>query len=316
MKKIFFLLLTFIFTINFTAAFECHSLGSAYRQINKYAKQNNVKQLDTFLDENTYGKDAVVYYSDKLIYKCLKKKYSPQVFEVLLKHGANINFLVEPPIMTAIIYNEEELVRVMIDNGLDVNKTYKAQRTALICAADYNANPRVIKMLIDAGADVNAMDTWGNTPLSTLCRREPYSQGIYYLIDAGADLYGYSTRHKMPLSLLPKSRQAKIRNYYDNHMTSVLRQKYIDSTKNKIIATFGSPQSKYNIDKNTEIWEYRNDIEHYFSMSSETTQFTRYTARTIYKGGYTEKAIKKISFTISRNAVRDVKFESFYNTGR
>lgn len=315
MKKIFFLLLAFVFTVNIVTAFECNSLGSAYRRINKYAKHNNVKELDAFLSSNSCGKDALVYYSDKLVNKCLKKDYSPQVFEVLMKHGVKLNFSAEPPIMTAIIYNEADLVKIMIDYGLDVNKTYRGQRTALICAADYNGNPHIIKMLLDAGADVNATDSCGNTAILTLCRREPYSQGIYHLIDAGADLYSYNKRDKMPYSLLPKVRQAKVKAYYDNRMTSFLREKYIDSNKNKVIADYGMPYTKHIIDKNTEAWEYRSDIEHYLPMVSETSQSGQQSAITVYKGGYTEKIIKKTSFTICRNAVRDVVFESHYNTG-
>ena len=43
MKKIFFLLLAFVFTVNIVTAFECNSLGSAYRRINKYAKHKIIE---------------------------------------------------------------------------------------------------------------------------------------------------------------------------------------------------------------------------------------------------------------------------------
>ena len=142
-----------------------------------------------------------------------------EVVKVLLEAGANPNLPVHDydsytHLMAAVMNGDasEEVVKILIDAGADVNARNDYGATALHLY-EWNANLEKMKLLIQAGADVNARDIYGRTPLYNT----RIAEQIQLLIDSGADVNatdyeGYS---------------ALFRNYIIGNNTNIeLLQKY------------------------------------------------------------------------------------------
>ncbi len=67
-------------------------------------------------------------------------------------------------LMKAAYVGREDLVRDLVDRGVDTSARDIAGYTALMCAA-YAGKLEVAKLLIGAGSDVNASDLEGSTSL-------------------------------------------------------------------------------------------------------------------------------------------------------
>ncbi len=319
MKKILICLLVLL-NLNVCFASENTSINKAYKDINSLCKSQDVDGLSSYVKTNKYARKAISQNGEKLVNMCIKKDYDSKIVKILLKNGVDINLFKENPIIEAIKNDDVELVEAILSGNYDINKCFKGNRTALIFAADYNGNPKVIKMLLDKGADINIPDSCGSIPLLTICRREPNSAGIYLLIDAGSDLYRFNRSDQTPYSVLPTGRKKEVQNYYNKSMSKRLSQRFVDKNKSLVIAEFGIPDKKITIDNNTEGWEYETIEQHYVTMTSTTNSYStcnsssRY--NTTYRGGYTIKIKKKMIFTITKNCVSSAKFTSSYNTSR
>ncbi len=75
-----------------------------------------------------------------------------------------------------------------IADGVDVNATDEAERTALMYAAESNPNVDIIKTLIEAHADVNIRDSSGRTAVMYATKSNPNVDIIKALIEAGANV--------------------------------------------------------------------------------------------------------------------------------
>ncbi|MDR3264952.1 MAG: ankyrin repeat domain-containing protein, partial [Synergistaceae bacterium] len=91
-----------------------------------------------------------------------------------------------------------DIVRMFLDAGVEVNATNNAGETALMLAAASDSFLDVIRTLVEAGADVNARDARGNSAMMKALIDAPYSinsrarefdlDGLVFLLDSGLDL--------------------------------------------------------------------------------------------------------------------------------
>ncbi len=89
-------------------------------------------------------------------------------------------------LMVAARYGKEDIARLLIQKGADVNAVDKAGSTSLIKAALRGSRP-IVEMLIDAGADVNKGSSGGFTPLMAACGKG-YSEVAKLLLERGANV--------------------------------------------------------------------------------------------------------------------------------
>jgi serine/threonine-protein phosphatase 6 regulatory ankyrin repeat subunit B len=91
-------------------------------------------------------------------------------------------------LMYAIAHTQnEEIIQMLVDAGLDVNAANENGDTALTVAALLTKNPKIIELLIKAGADVNAKDFEGATALIQAAANNPEEAVLNALITQGAD---------------------------------------------------------------------------------------------------------------------------------
>ena len=100
------------------------------------------------------------------------------------------------PLMSAVGQTEDELlnairksdvasVKSLLAKGVNVNATYRYDRTPLSFACD-RGNTEIVKLLLDAGASVNAKDSfYGATPL-TWASSKGYVEIVGMLLERGA----------------------------------------------------------------------------------------------------------------------------------
>ncbi len=78
---------------------------------------------------------------------------------------------------------DEEALRQLLNQGLDVNARDEAQNTALHLATKHG-HKNIMRLLIEHGADVNAQNDDASTPLHLTERN---METIRMLLEAGAD---------------------------------------------------------------------------------------------------------------------------------
>ena len=95
------------------------------------------------------------------------KNGDDELVKLLIAAGADVNKADKwgsPPLHSAAEYGHTDCVKLLIAAGADVNKTNEDSETPLYTAA-WNGHTECVKLLIDAGADVNKADKFGETPL-------------------------------------------------------------------------------------------------------------------------------------------------------
>ena len=137
------------------------------------------------------GVDTNVYYN--------KGQY-PLVLAIECGRDTTARFLIEKanadvlnscryamtPLTLAATQGNEDIVRLLLDEGANVNMVNYYGITPLISAV-WNGNENIIRFLLDRGADVNRTDHWGYTALmSAACRCR--KGAVRLLLDKGADV--------------------------------------------------------------------------------------------------------------------------------
>lgn len=162
--------------INYTNAYGEFAMFAA-------AWDANIKALDLF-----YSLGAEINFENANLLCNAAYNGKPASVKWLLNKGADIHFSFKDTGENALHYTlsktsemEErtEIVKILIDAGIDVNKktisgsstlcfmrdAFLKGETPLHRAAAY-ANVSIVKMLIDAGAEISVKDANGDTPLS------------------------------------------------------------------------------------------------------------------------------------------------------
>ena len=80
------------------------------------------------------------------------------------------------------------IIKLLVENGCNVNTVNKDKQTPLHCAAEENPSADVISALVGAGAAVDARDKNQQTPLHRAAGKNPSAEVIKALVSAGANV--------------------------------------------------------------------------------------------------------------------------------
>lgn len=139
---------------------------------------------------------------NKMTPLCLACRGHPKCCKLLLKAGADPNheyedfdLLRKTPLMTAIEDDYTDCVRVLLENGADVNK---ATYTSPLIMVMRLPSKKSLELLLENDVDINYIDRGGNTALSLAVTRFGYSMSsqepaeqlecIKLLLKSGSDV--------------------------------------------------------------------------------------------------------------------------------
>ncbi len=91
-----------------------------------------------------------------------------EAVRLLLNEGADINNTdgdKQTALFLACWNKREEVIRILLKSGADVEKTNVNQETPLILAVRHNYPPSIVRLLLKAGAQMNTIGMGGKTAL-------------------------------------------------------------------------------------------------------------------------------------------------------
>lgn len=91
-----------------------------------------------------------------------------ELAKILIKEGVNINTIInslfETPLFIAVKRNKKNIVKLLLENGADVNSENIYGLTPLYYAISDN-NVEIVELLVKSGANINIEDFSGRSPL-------------------------------------------------------------------------------------------------------------------------------------------------------
>lgn len=158
--------------------------------------------------------------SSNPLYEAIQRRDVQQVRNLLLS-GADVNDHDDDIYMGSTLFNiatstkNEEIVKLLILSGADVNLKNQLQQTPLQYAVAYKCEPDMIKMLIDTGADFNDCKDSNNESLLHLASRTNNLKLIRCLISNEANVNEKNSDGQTALHV------AAIENKKDSHFSAI-----------------------------------------------------------------------------------------------
>jgi len=123
-----------------------------------------------------------------ILFYAIRKYASIEAIEILLEYGVDIREVDDDglsAIDVAIKFKREDVIRLCIEKGLDVNDTHrKSGITPIILSACFN-NIKIAKLLIDNGADINSKD-YGGMSVKDYAKKLGQNKMLEFLQEIGA----------------------------------------------------------------------------------------------------------------------------------
>ncbi|XP_021941805.1 ankyrin-1-like [Zootermopsis nevadensis] len=176
------------------------------------AKTRSWMAVDSLLQGGADDIVLKVFYQDQewrraALWECAQKGHR-NLLEFIMNSGFDVNDVVSHPeynhrklplLHIASLYSQEEVVRLLIERGVDINVRSFDNETALHFAAQ-RGNVEIMTLLVDAGMSVNETSTGDETPLHVAARHGNL-RATEFLVERGADLEIADTIGRTPLML-------------------------------------------------------------------------------------------------------------------
>ncbi|AVP87644.1 hypothetical protein phytr_7040 [Candidatus Phycorickettsia trachydisci] len=138
------------------------------------------------------GSTALIYF---LLSKACQKN-DTQVVSFLIEKGINVKVNFDSSlIICAIQHGSQEIARILIESGADVNAESDYWQRPLHLAVK-NGQLDIVRLLLDRGADINASSIHVGTPLQ-LAAKKGQEEMVRLLLDRGADIKAPSGREPL-----------------------------------------------------------------------------------------------------------------------
>lgn len=142
-------------------------------------EHDNLQLINEYCAQGKFGEAEEVI-------KLLVKKYStqPSIAKFLLKRLIEVSSCtqlrhqgtVRQPLFLAVRFNKKDIVKFLLDSGVDVNELDSYHRNVLgLAVSNSNSSSEIIEILLKAGADVSVLDNLSHTtPLHTALSMSKY----------------------------------------------------------------------------------------------------------------------------------------------
>lgn len=148
-------------------ALKTFSISSLY-------EMNNDDLVIKMIESNK--KDSIAQNISKSLLFLAIESNKTRFIKKLLSYRTDLNCFNEDtlsPLAYALVHNQPEIARVLVENGAPVNQPCYDGKTPLFFAIEIN-DAILVKYLLSKGANINQQDNLGRTPLffSILCENE------------------------------------------------------------------------------------------------------------------------------------------------
>jgi len=130
------------------------------------------------------------------------------VCKCLVNYGANPNIPDAngvTPIFRAVKQNEEDIIKLFVSSGADINCNCNTEARTPLIEAIINGNEKIVELLISNNADLNIADKQGRTPLHWAAHKGNENL-VQILLDHKAD---YTKRDEIYATPLLKAKQGE-----------------------------------------------------------------------------------------------------------
>lgn len=118
-----------------------------------------------------------------------------------------VNYFGRPVVQGAIVNNQYDLIKLMIDHNLNLQNSNGNSTALTIVCNRKQVNFKILQLFVDKGVDINAKDKNQYSPLMYLTiKEEPNLDIIRYMIKKGADVNAKDRSGKSIIRLLIESR--------------------------------------------------------------------------------------------------------------
>jgi ankyrin repeat protein len=124
-----------------------------------------------------------------------------ELAKLLVDYGADVNKKGgngDTPLLMACRGGNKEIIMYLVEHGADIDMNGNGDTPLTMLSR--NGNEAMVKYLVEAGADINKGDSDGDTPLMNACSRG-HQNIIRYLVASGADIYQQNNKGKTALIL-------------------------------------------------------------------------------------------------------------------
>lgn len=125
--------------------------------------------------------------------------YLPVLRYLVQEQGMSVDVLDRQkgtPLHHGVLFQEEAVVRYLLETGARIDGRNAAQETPLICAAKYGYND-MVELLLEQGADPTLEDYWGDTALHHVSD----AHTALALLNHGAKLLAINSEGLAPLDM-------------------------------------------------------------------------------------------------------------------
>ncbi len=141
------------------------NLKNGKKSPNTLILQGDIESLQDWIDDGLDVNET--NFSDTPLLALAIIYSDIDIVKLLIENGANVNIVVEDkPLLAFTLMSDIEIIKLLIENGADVNVL--DNNKPLVLQALMFGNNEFVKLLIENGANLDHEDFLGNSPLNLL----------------------------------------------------------------------------------------------------------------------------------------------------